>query len=409
MSVKSIKRADAKIRVKDQKLNALLEITNAINSNLSKEKLFAIYEFVLREQLNIGKLCLYLNEGDWNCALKFGLESNELDVDVERDLLTISEITEVNSHTYGPFREFDVVVPVYHKTKPLAYLLIGDLIEEALQISPIIKHLPFIQTLTNVIAVAVENKNLVEESLRQEGMKKELELASEMQSMLLPTELPDNNQMDIAVFYQSHQQVGGDYYDFIELDENEFCFCIADVSGKGVSAAILMSNFQANLRVLVHHTESLSELIQVLDKKVMDNAKGEKFITIFVAKYNIKTRMLNYVNAGHNPPVLITGSDMSLLKSGCPGLGMVDDLLLIKEGRISIPEGSSLFCYTDGLVETENEENIEFGTEGLEASLSRNINEKPSVMNKNVLNDLKKYKGKANYADDIALLSLKFF
>jgi sigma-B regulation protein RsbU (phosphoserine phosphatase) len=409
MAVKSIKRADATIRVKDQKLNALLEITNAINSNVSKEKLFAIYEFVLREQLNIGKLCLYLNEGDWNCALKFGLESNDLSVDVERDLLTITGITEVNSNTHGPFKEFDLVVPVYHKTKPLAYLLIGDLTEEAIMISPIIKHLPFIQTLTNVIAVAVENKNLVEESLRQEGMKKELELASEMQSMLLPSVLPNNERMDIAVFYQSHQQVGGDYYDFIELSEDEFCFCIADVSGKGVSAAILMSNFQANLRVLVHHTASLSELVQVLDKKVMDNAKGEKFITMFVAKYNIKTRILNYVNAGHNPPVLIVGKELSTLNFGCPGLGMVDDLQRIKEGSISIPEGSSLFCYTDGLVETENEQHEEYGTEGLDASLLRHSALKPADLNKSVLSDLKKYKGKTNYPDDIALLSLKFF
>ena len=407
MAIRSIKRADAKILIRDQKLGALLEITNAINSNLSKSKLFAIYEFVLREQLNIGKLVLFLNEGEWDMALKFGTDS-DVDIDIRRDLLAITEITEVNSKVEGPFKEFDVVVPVYHKTKPLAYLLIGDVMEEALMVSPIIKHLPFVQTLTNIIAVAIENKNLVNESLRQEGMKKELELASEMQAMLLPTSLPSNNNLDIAVFYQSHQQVGGDYYDFIELSDDEVCFCIADVSGKGVSAAMLMSNFQANLRALVHYSATLGELIDALNRKVLESAKGEKVITLFVAKYNIKTREMNYVNAGHNPPFLIS-DEITLLKAGCPGLGMLDEIPLITEGRISIPAGSSLFCYTDGLVETENEQNKEYGMEGLEESLKKNRAKKPSEINTNVLIDLKIYKGRTNYADDIALLSCKFF
>jgi sigma-B regulation protein RsbU (phosphoserine phosphatase) len=407
MAIRSIKRADAKILIRDQKLGALLEITNAINSNLSKSKLFAIYEFVLREQLNIGKLVLFLNEGEWDMALKFGTDS-DVDIDVRRDLLPITEITEVNSKVEGAFKEFDVVVPVYHKTKPLAYLLIGDVMEEALMVSPIIKHLPFVQTLTNIIAVAIENKNLVNESLRQEGMKKELELASEMQAMLLPTSLPSNNNLDIAVFYQSHQQVGGDYYDFIELSEDEVCFCIADVSGKGVSAAMLMSNFQANLRALVHYSATLGELIDALNRKVLESAKGEKFITLFVAKYNIKSREMRYVNAGHNPPFLIS-EDITLLKAGCPGLGMLDEIPLITEGRISIPAGSSLFCYTDGLVETENEQNKEYGMEGLEESLEKNRAKTPGEINTNVLNDLKIYKGRTNYADDIALLSCKFF
>jgi len=407
MAIRSINRADAKILVRDQKLGALLEITTAINSNLSKSKLFAIYEFVLREQLNIGKLCLFLNEGEWDMALKFGTDS-DVDIDVRRDLLPITEITEVNSKLEGPFKEFDVVVPVYHKTKPLAYLLIGDVMEEALMVSPIIKHLPFVQTLTNIIAVAIENKNLVNESLRQEGMKKELELASEMQAMLLPTSLPSNNNLDIAVFYQSHQQVGGDYYDFIELGEDEVCFCIADVSGKGVSAAMLMSNFQANLRALVHYSATLAHLIEVLNRKVLESAKGEKFITLFVAKYNIKTREMIYVNAGHNPPFLIS-EDISLLNAGCPGLGMLDEIPLITEGRITIPAGSSLFCYTDGLVETENEQNKEYGMEGLQESLGQNRTKTPSEINTSVLNDLKIYKGRTSYADDIALLSCKFF
>jgi sigma-B regulation protein RsbU (phosphoserine phosphatase) len=114
-------------------------------------------------------------------------------------------------------------------------------------VSPIIKHLNFIQTLTNIIIVAIENMRLFKESLRQESIKKELELASKMQNMLIPNPsiLPRNEKIRMTAFYLPHMDVGGDYYDFIELGKHEFGFCISDVSGKGMSAAFLMSNFQA--------------------------------------------------------------------------------------------------------------------------------------------------------------------
>ena len=159
MALKSLTRAQNKIKIKDLKLNALLEVTLAINSNVPKERLFGIYNNVLRE-LEIEKIALYIYESDWNLTTFYGLKADELSINVEDDLLKYEEIEEVNSITDGIFKDFDILIPVYHKTKPLAYLLIGDIINEAIQISPIIKHLPFIQTFTNIIAVAIENKNL---------------------------------------------------------------------------------------------------------------------------------------------------------------------------------------------------------------------------------------------------------
>ena len=242
-----------KIKIKDLKLDALLEVTLAINSNVTKEELFGIYEKVLRE-LDIEKIALYIYESEWNLATWYGLEGEKLNINVEQDLLIYEEIEEVNSKSEAIFDGFDLIIPVFHKIKPLAYLLIGDIINEAIQISPIIKHLPFIQTFTNIISVAIENKNLAKEAIRQERVKKELELASQMQGMLLPTTLPQDEHLDIAAFYKSHQQVGGDYYDVIWVNKTEIAMCIADVSGKGVSAAILMSNFQANLQAGVTHS-----------------------------------------------------------------------------------------------------------------------------------------------------------
>jgi sigma-B regulation protein RsbU (phosphoserine phosphatase) len=407
MTVKSLKRAQRKIQVKDLKLNALLEVTLAINSNVSKGKLFEIYKQVLRE-LDIEKVVLFTNENEWNVAMSYGMDVKSLEIDVEKDLLSVEEIIEVNSNTDGAFREFDLLVPVFHKTKPLAYLLIGDIINEAIKISPIIKHLNFIQTFTNIIAVAIENKNLAKKAIKQERVKKELELASEMQNMLLPTTLPKNEQFDIAAFYKSHEQVGGDYYDVMWIDDNKLVFCIADVSGKGVSAAILMSNFQANLRAGVTHSVSLEALVNDLNQKVMDNAKGEKFITMFIGVYEKDSRELTYVNCGHNPPFFYNNGKIEALKNGCPGLGMLDDLPVPNIGKVKVGRKATLVCYTDGLVEVENNSNLEYGTERIVYLLERNSNKSMDFLNNSLITDLKIFKEDQPYVDDIAILSCFF-
>lgn len=408
MTVRSLKRANSKLKIKDLKLKSLLEITNAINSNLGKKELFRIYQEVLKEQLNIGKLALYILDEHWEWGLCFGISETEVIPNDTSCLFDLSDITEISMKTEGLFASFDVVVPVYHKDKPLAFVLIGDLIEEAIMISPIIKHLPFIQTLTNLIAVAIENKNLARENIKKEKIKKELEFASEMQSMLLPTALPKNNHIEIAAYYQAHQEVGGDYYDFIEINSEELIFCMADVSGKGISAALLMSNFQANLRVLAENTKSLSELVEKLNTKVLDNAKGEKFITFFVGKYNKNNRVLKYINAGHNPPVLINDNTISFLMTGCVGLGMLDFIPSIKEGIINLSKDAVLCCYTDGLIELENDDLEPFELERLAELVNRLKHEETANINLAITEELKTYKQSQNYIDDIAILSCKF-
>lgn len=407
MAVKSLKRAQQRIEVKDLKLNAILDVTLAINSNVSKKELFNIYKDVLK-QLNIEKLVLFINDSEWKCVLDYGVEEHKVDVDVEEDLLKYEDISEVNSITEGSLSGFDLVVPVYHKTKAIAYLLIGDTINEAIQISPIIKHLNFIQTFTNIIAVAIENKRLAKEEIQQERTKKELELASQMQSMLLPNHLPQNEHLEISAYYQSHQKVGGDYYDVIWLDENRICFCIADVSGKGISAAILMSNFQASVRVLAETCDTLEDFVHRLNHKVIDSAQGDRFITMFVGVFDIAKSELRYVNSGHNPPILKNGDQIEYLKLGSPGLGMLDEIPVVKQGTVHLKDNSILVCYTDGLSEVENEALEEFGTDRIESIIDALKNNTMQSLNQTLIESLDTFKGTNSYIDDIAIISCRF-
>jgi len=403
----NIQNKNKRIQQGKFKLNTLLQVTKSINNNLPKQELTAIYKDVLINQLNIGKILLYSFDGEkWYQELSEGAAYDF--INVEQDLLPIQEITFINSSSNERLKDFDVVVPVFHKQSPIAYLLLADFDGESIEVSPIIKHLAFIQTLTNVIVVAIENKRLYKENIQQVTIKKEMELASEMQALLFPNNLPNNKHIEVAANYISNQLVGGDYYDFIPLNKEEVVFCIADVSGKGVSAALLMSNFQATLRVLVKRTSSLITLVNELNSSILATAKTEKFITAFIGRYNCKTKELVYVNAGHNPPILLSDNKTKLLKDGSTILGMFEELPIVKKGRILIDESSILLCYTDGITEQTNNKNTEFGINKLTKILIQHKDNKISTLLEQILDNLKNFKGEIPYTDDVTLLGIKF-
>src|SRR6056297_452753 len=400
-----------RLKLSTFKLNSLLAITKAINENLSKDELLERYEKLLREDLNIGKILIYKYDKDWDVILSSGCQTDIVQkIDVERDLLQHEEISFITSSPSENLRSFDNIIPVFNNNVPIAFVLIGDIDEEKEGVSPTIKHLHFIQTLSNIIIVAIENIRLYNESLKQEALKKELELASKMQSMLIPEKdtLPHSDQIFVSTFYHPHLEVGGDYYDFIQLNENEVGFCIADVSGKGISAALLMSNFQANLRALFTTELSLSDMAVKLNERVMASAKGEKFITIFMGRYNYTTKELTYINAGHNPPLFykVDDQEMLFLRDGCVGMGMLNEIPTIKEGTVTIDQRSKLFCYTDGLVELIGDEGVSFGTEQIEECLT---NEREIDHNINtIIQKQKILEGSTAIFDDISIIGIEY-
>lgn len=393
------------------KLSSLLEITNAINLNLSINELLEKYSELLINELRIGKILVFAYSETWQMMLEYGVEKNEIDkINIPDDFLKYEEITLTSSSESVELSVFDFIIPVFHDTNPIAYVLIGDVEEEQEGVSPTIKHLHFIQTLTNVIFVAIENKRLYNESLKQERIKKEMELASKMQSMLVPDSenFPQNEYLQVKSFYLPHFDVGGDYYDFEQLSENEFFFCIADVSGKGMSAALLMANFQASTKGYLHAGLSLPNLIEKLNQRVIKNAQGEKFITFFVGKYNYQTRILKYVNAGHNPPFLIDNytRKLQILSNGCPGVGMLDEIPFIKEGEILIKNPSKLISFTDGLTELENGNHEEIGLAEIEKAIKMPGDIETTI--NSLKNSLYLEKSNPFLFDDITILGIDF-
>ena len=395
------------------KLNSLLEITRAINDNQPVGVLLENYVDILCNKLNIGKVIMFKHNEGWECILSAGVSEDVVDNIKVEELLSYSEITFITSEK-EILPDFDIVIPVYNNYNPVAYVLIGDIEEEMEGISPVIKHLHFIQTISNIIVVAIENIRLFQESLLQEALRKELELASQMQNMLIPShqDLPRNKHLVMNAFYKPHYEVGGDYYDCIELGDNKLGFCVADVSGKGMAAALLMSNFQATLRALFTSEISMESLLQKLNKRVYDSAQGEKFITMFIARYDYETHQLEYANAGHTPAIVyrIDSKKVKLLESACLAMGMLERLPFLSVKKLTIMEHNLMLSYTDGLVELLSDTG-EGGVKSAFHVLESAIQHTPNI--DNVINeviDTQNLNGNNHdIFDDITLLGIEFF
>jgi sigma-B regulation protein RsbU (phosphoserine phosphatase) len=397
-----------KFEIKELELNALLEITQAINNNLSEESLYKIYNFTLRSNLNIQKLALFVLDDEWSCKVSFGTNKHFNRANLLPAFRTIQDITHLKEFEECDFTVFDIIIPVTHKSTTLALVFVGGLDKDARYQNE--DGIRFIQALSNIIIVAIENKKLVRKQLDQESFRKELEIASDVQQFLFPDKLPNTEVLKIEASYLPHDLVGGDYYDYIPINKNQFLICVADVSGKGIPAALMMSNFQASLRTLLRQTPNLTDIVEALNFQVLENTKGEKFITFFAAIYDIRLKTMVYVNSGHNPPILIDKKNgLRLLEDGSTVLGAMHPLPFLNEGFITGIDDFLLFCYTDGLTETVNEEGNEFSVETLLKyfQMEETFNKDLKTIHQDIIVALDNFKGRKGYNDDITILSCR--
>lgn len=386
---------------KDLELKALLEITQAINNNLSEESLYKIYRFTLLGNLNIKKLCLYVLGDSWECKVNFGTKMNFYDhplSEMYQNLTSSRKVDDCEAH----FCEFSDVYPVSHKDRLLAVLFADGGEDAGEQID-----VTFLQAITNIIIVAIENKKLARKQLEQEAMRKEMEIAKQVQNYLFPKYLPKESNLQLEASYIPHNKVGGDYYDYITVDDHRFILCIADVSGKGVPAALLMSNFQASLRTLVRQSNNLTEIVTELNYQINLSGNGENFITFFIGLYDANDQKLSFVNCGHNPPLLMEEGKETMLEAGTTLLGMFQPLPFIQEGAVEGLKDFLLFCYTDGLTETFSEAEEEFGQDRLFDIVRNTRKSSPVTIHSKILEELDAFRGSQSYHDDLTMLTCK--
>ncbi|MBI5914933.1 MAG: PP2C family protein-serine/threonine phosphatase [Bacteroidetes bacterium] len=402
----TIGQLERDLNLKQLQINRLLNITQAINNNVKMAGLFEMYTSFLSWEMGVKKMALYYRKDKkWTCSAQIGLEDGQLKTDVSDQLARYTRLHTLADSDDPFFKQFDVVIPVKHKDTHLAYVFIGGFGEE----EDMYNKVQFITTITNIITVAIENKRLFKKQLEQERLRKEMELASEMQQLLIPKSLPTRKEYELSAIYRPHLNVGGDYFDFVEHPGGKITFCIADIAGKGVAAALLMSNFQASFHCLLEKHTDLMAFVEDLNLAVLRITKGERFLTFFVAQIDLNTKMLTYVNAGHTPPVLAMNNELHNLNKGTTVLGAFDELPFIEQGSAQIEGEALILLFTDGLTELQNEKGDFVDQDFGQNFVLANYHLSATAFNQKVMEALERFRGQASFQDDFTVLTCKVF
>ncbi len=398
-------RLERELNLKQLQINRLLTITQSINDNIKAPGLFSMYSSFIGWEMGVKKMALfYRNEGNWELATSHGVDSENIEYEEVTSEFSRFDRTYQMPESDHPFlSQFDVVIPVKHKETAIAYAFIGGMDKE----EDLFNRVQFITTITNIIAVAIENKRLFKSQLEQTALKKEMELAQQMQLQLVPESLPVREKYQLASIYRPHNLIGGDYFDLVEFGDEKIVFCVGDITGKGAAAALLMANFQANFQTMIRRDMPLVDFIRLINCALVRATQHEKFITFFVAEFNLKTNLLTYVNAGHNPPFIASDGKIERLTEGCQFLGMFDELPPFVAGEVMIDKDALILMFTDGLTDLENEIGDFLSEELVEEFVRGNSEQTAKDFNNLLEGYIETFKGQRNYTDDFTVLTCK--
>jgi sigma-B regulation protein RsbU (phosphoserine phosphatase) len=239
-------------------------------------------------------------------------------------------------------------------------------------------------------------------------LESELELSQIVQRALLPHRAPVIAGVDIAAFSRPAEIIGGDYFDFFKFKDGTHGLVIADVSGHGVSAGMLMSSLQTALQTMAPDTDSPAEILERINRFYIHNIRFTTFVTVFLARYDSSNRMLTYVNSGHNPPAIFHRNELGIewLTRTAPAIGLAEEYFPRTE-TVKLSEGDTLLLYTDGVTEALNLDTEQFGTERLAQFVQNAADLSASDMLQVVRQGITAYSGDVPLADDLTLVALK--
>jgi sigma-B regulation protein RsbU (phosphoserine phosphatase) len=264
-----------------------------------------------------------------------------------------------------------------------------------------------LEAIARQVNAALENDFLHQESLIKERIEGELNVAATIQQRVIPRELPVIPGYDVAGINIPSREVGGDYYDCVDLGDDKFALVMADVAGKGIAAALLVNTLNASLYAYLDNRTPLPEMADKLNKIIYNASPPDKFITYFITILDAKTGELDIVNAGHNPILLLREDGaMQKIEAGGVGLGMFDFGIPYKGEKQTINTDERLFLYTDGIPEAMNKTEDEYSDERMEEFFLKNKTNTAQEFVDKIVTDVKSFTGNAEQSDDITVLYL---
>ncbi|HKJ69698.1 MAG TPA: GAF domain-containing SpoIIE family protein phosphatase [bacterium] len=263
------------------------------------------------------------------------------------------------------------------------------------------------KTIANQAGAAISLAQLHQDLMDLERIEQELKIAANIQSRFMPTTTPQIEGIELAGWNRACREVGGDFYDYIELPQDNFGIALGDVSGKGIPAALLMTAVRTSLRVQAENIYSMSEVISRVNHALIKDTNLEEFATLFYAVLDLSNWMLTFINAGHNHPLLLRGAEVLPLRTGGIPVGLFRDAVYT-QGTLQIVPGDLLVIYSDGFTEAPNAQWEQFGEERLVELVKHYRDHEPAEIIRALEQSVTEYLSpNVNYSDDRTIVIMK--
>ncbi len=411
-SFADVKKVNRSLDEKVHQLKTLFELAKEFGGILDQQKLLKLFSLTLMGQVGTSRYAICLKEGK-SIYSKISGSYLETDKPLIFDLVTspllVTEIPSKKKYEilrgHLAHEKIVAMVPLQMQNEVKGVLCLGERLRGGIYSE---SDLEFIFSLANLAFVSLENSRLFDDAIEKKKLESELLIAREIQQGLLPRELPAVKGFEVAAVNISSKQVGGDYYDVIPTDDGKTMLVIADVSGKGTPASLLMANVQATVHALVPFNLSLSLATARINDLIYRNTGSDKFITFFWGTIDPLTRTFRYVNAGHNPPIVVrTDGSVERLSDGGLILGVMKTLIPYEEGSIVLEKGDCVVLYTDGVSEAMDINGNDYTEERLEEFVRMHHENSAEHMLAAIRNEIERHTLGAPQSDDITMVVLK--
>lgn len=407
-----LRRINRMLDRKVYELNTLFDLSKDFNILVDRDEIIRIFKFAMLGQMLIRRFFFVLEtDKERKVMATSGISGSLSEKEMDHLFELEDDLTEVNNALEQeiPFlksNDIKALIGLQFQHERVAIVGVGARANDEDYST---SDYNFLQSLGNLAVLSIQKTYLLEERIEKERMEEELDIAKSIQNGLLPDPIPKSSELDISAKNISSYQVGGDYFDILETPGDRLLFAIADVTGKGMPAALLMANLQAMLHVLLPVDISLSEATGQINDIIYQNTPNDKFITFFWGIFNPRNHEFRFVNAGHNPPIWLKAGEDTVeeLSEGGLILGAMSTMTPYKEEVVTLSEGDIVVFYTDGVTEIKDvEETEEYGEERLYNCIKNNRNNSSQAIQAAIIEDIRNFSEDIQY-DDITLIVVK--
>ncbi len=406
--INNLNELNRKLQIKISHARSLFELSKEFSLLLSEDDVYKFLSYTIMGNFLVNKIALVKNEINSKRIIGSSFDENlkdELDkIDFNKIVnpidLSISSENFLKSLLFDRY-QISLIIPLEIKNKLIGLILCGNKLNNS-HFSQ--DEIEFIQSIGSIAAISLENIRLFHETIEKQRIEEDIRIAQEIQRNLLPSKLPESKLFEFFGLNEPSKLVGGDYFDVFRLNDNQILILIADAVGKGISASLVMSNLQATVKALTRLNFNLAQITKELNNLMKQNLSSGNFITLFWGILDEKEKTLEYINAGHNPPILIRENEIFRLDEGGILIGVLELNQDYKSEKIELNSKDLICLFTDGFIEAIDENEKEFGEEKFIQKLIESKNLPLDIIANKLIEEVITYSNNSNSLDDLTIL-----